>query len=407
MTLDWVRELGTGTAYRRGAATRLTDYWVRRSCPAVFDRAATSAGATANRLETTRTPAASTTISHAERDTDDDPHHRHRARLPAHGRAHLVVDEPEVLEQSDLAPTPRDAHDQQVQERGRAEQRQHEPQDQREVDRLAEVDQRRRHRGSLGVGALVQADEVGDGGLARGARSHTGQYGDGLARPAGALAPAVVGAGGARRVQVAGQGECRAPAPQAELAGRRDRPHHLHRRRARAACRRLHRHTDDGPHVRVHLVQCRRPQGDLVVAGGQAARHRRQEQGPTDGVARHGEDARAVDGDLVSGAERDAGDGRVVLQARHLGGDVARSLLVRDQQVVVVAVQRGGGDEMRQAGAEDRRRAQGQTARTVPNRAVPTGTVATPRPFSSAWRTPITALGGAPAAATRPTMTEG
>jgi len=120
----------------------LTDYWVRRSCPAVFDRAATSAGATANRLETTRTPAASTTISHAERDTDDDPHQRNGRRLPAHGRFDLAVHEAKCFQETHLATTASHADDEQVYERRRPEHRHHKPEDEREVHRLAKVDQR-------------------------------------------------------------------------------------------------------------------------------------------------------------------------------------------------------------------------------------------------------------------------
>ena len=47
------------------------------------------------------------------------------------------------------------------------------------------------------------------------------------------------------------------------------------------------------------------------------------------------------------------------------------------------------------------------TATAMPMSAVPTGTVARPRPLWRACRTPITALGGAPAPASCPTMAEG
>ena len=47
------------------------------------------------------------------------------------------------------------------------------------------------------------------------------------------------------------------------------------------------------------------------------------------------------------------------------------------------------------------------TATTVPKSAVPTGTEAEPRPRSSAWRMPITALGGAPVALRRATISDG
>jgi hypothetical protein len=52
-----------------------------------------------------------------------------------------VVHEPQDLQEPDLASAARHTDDEKVRQRRRAEHRQHDPEDEREVDRLAEVDE--------------------------------------------------------------------------------------------------------------------------------------------------------------------------------------------------------------------------------------------------------------------------
>ena len=152
----------------------------------VFDRAATTAGATASRLATTSTPSPKAAITStgtmeighgaqvggkrpphrltggdAQWYADHDPHQGNRARLPADRGADLRLDEPERLQKADLMAASGHADHQQVQERRHAEQRQHEAQDEREVHRFPEVDERGggiRQLGDAGVGPEVVGD---------------------------------------------------------------------------------------------------------------------------------------------------------------------------------------------------------------------------------------------------------
>jgi len=77
-----------------------------------------------------------------ERHADDDSDEGHGGRLPCHGGDNLAVHESEHLQEPDFFSAARDTHHKQVEERRGAEDCQHRTKDEREVDRLAEVDQR-------------------------------------------------------------------------------------------------------------------------------------------------------------------------------------------------------------------------------------------------------------------------
>ena len=82
-----------------------------------------------------------------QRDTDDDADQGQRRGLPRDRRDDLAVDEAQDLQEPDLSAAPRHAHHEQVRQRRRTEHGQHRPEDEREVDRLAEVDQGGRSEG--------------------------------------------------------------------------------------------------------------------------------------------------------------------------------------------------------------------------------------------------------------------
>ena len=75
-----------------------------------------------------------------------------RRGLPVDGGADLAVEEPERLQDAHVAAAPRHGDDEEVEERRHPEEADHDAQDQREVDRLPEVDQRPRQGGDGRVG---------------------------------------------------------------------------------------------------------------------------------------------------------------------------------------------------------------------------------------------------------------
>ena len=129
-------------------------------------RDATSAGPTASRLATTSVPAAMDRddprrhngLHHhpqvgrkgvpdepaggdAQRDADHDPDDGDGRGLPGDGQGDLAADEAERLQQSHLLSPPVQAGEQHVEQRRHAEQDDDQTEDQREVDRLSEVDE--------------------------------------------------------------------------------------------------------------------------------------------------------------------------------------------------------------------------------------------------------------------------
>ena len=76
-----------------------------------------------------------------QRDADDDADEGQRRGLPGDRRDNLAVDEPQDLQEPDVSAAAGHAHHEQMGQRRRTEHGQHRPEDEREVDRLAEVDQ--------------------------------------------------------------------------------------------------------------------------------------------------------------------------------------------------------------------------------------------------------------------------
>ena len=84
------------------------------------------------------------TNHHPERNTVDDPPESQRGRLPGHASDHLAFDEFQYFEKSEFSSTAPHAPYEEMNERRSTEQRQQGSENGREVDRLTEVDQRRR-----------------------------------------------------------------------------------------------------------------------------------------------------------------------------------------------------------------------------------------------------------------------
>ena len=112
----------------------------------------------------------------AQRHARGDAHDRHSRRLPAHDGGELAPDEPERLEQAALPPPPVGAGHQQVRQRGRAAQRDHDAEQQREVSGLAEAHQRGGNAGasrrSPGTAWSRSASAAASGGTGHGVHKH-------------------------------------------------------------------------------------------------------------------------------------------------------------------------------------------------------------------------------------------
>ena len=162
----------------------------RKSCPTERLRAEVNAGMTARALATTSTPRASAAIvspgtattgtaprlaaksfqmtrpaTMPRRNADHDADQCNRRGLPEHGGADLQVHKAKSFEQPHLLAAPDHADHEEMEEGCRTEHGQHTPEDEREVHRLPEVEQRGRNgrpvRAALG-------DIAGDVGLALG-----------------------------------------------------------------------------------------------------------------------------------------------------------------------------------------------------------------------------------------------
>ena len=121
-------------------------------------------------------------------------------------------------------------------------------------------------------------------------------------------------------------------------------------------------------------------------SGRRTTAHHRQEQGPSNGLSGDGQDADAVDGELVPDAAHDPGDGPVVLQISHLGRGVAAGRGIVGDTAPDSPHRRARAWPSGATGWRRRPpwRTGPGTARAVPNSAVPTGTEAAPRPRSRA-----------------------
>ena len=152
------------------------------------------------------------------------------------------------------------------------------------------------------------------------------------------------------------------------------------------------------PDVGARLRHGLRTEHDLVGGGGRPAGDRRHAGGGRGALSGDAIDHLAVDDD---GAADAGGDGR------DAGAFEARRAAARSGSAVPVPLTENHASncwpycdgvlgQVGEAGSEDRGGAQRGHRQTAPTRAELTGTAARPRPRSSAWRTPISALGGAP-----------
>ena len=212
-----------------------------------------------------------------------------RGRLPGHGRGDLAVHEPDHLEQPDLAPAARHTDDQQVEQSGGPEYRQHGAEDEREVDCLPEVDERGggdREGGERPVPVEIAVDCR----LSARARHEGGQH-PAVGRPRHFLS-----AGGSRRTRRAGgvlvarQREHRSATQRDGVADHRER--HLtdysERRRPLAPGRQRHCDVDDRADPGAHSTHGRPAETHLSPGVGRVAVNRQEEERSPDGPFRPG-----------------------------------------------------------------------------------------------------------------------
>ena len=235
-----------------------------------------------------------------ERHADDDPDEGERGRLPGNRGGHLTIHEPEYLEQPDLPSPACHAHHEQVQQRRGAEQRQHDAEDEREVDGFSEVDQRDRRRGEHregGVGVQIVVDR----GLSPGP-SHEACQHPSVGVPDHRLSTrGLLGPGGTDRCFVPGDGE-QCTVSEARDPGQ-DRERHLgdHAEGDGPLAPRGSRHRDGHhrSHLRPDLAHRRRAQCHLTGAPGQMARDRGEQRRSPQRRRRHGPHGHLADRDLT------------------------------------------------------------------------------------------------------------
>ena len=228
----------------------------------------------------------------------------------------------------------------------------HEAENERKVHGFPEVDERGGGRGELGH-TRIGMDVMGNVGPSH--RTGNRLHGDdelfigavrGQTRRLGR-------AGRTERMQIAGEGErrSRAQTPEAEVTGKRRCPDDAERSGARPSRRRLEGHPD-GRTLCGHELDgawyCR----ERSLRPRDGARPSTVEMSSLPGrLFLQPRNAQTIDRYLIPRSDHDAGDGVIALHFGELLGRIA--LNIRKNGLVVLAVERGRGRQVRQTGAED------------------------------------------------------